>query len=93
MRNTAPLVRRLRSHSEMPDSGLDNLPEPPLAAGITGIDGDPAVQWHSDRELQRSDKEYPCFGRLPAAGCVILGSVQTVDRLSHLDLGCLGSLR
>ena len=25
-------------------------------------------QWHSDKDLLRSDKRIPCFGRLPEAG-------------------------
>ena len=35
-----------------------------------------APQWHSDKDLLRSDKRNPCFGRLPEAGGLILGSVQ-----------------
>ena len=35
-----------------------------------------ADQWHSDKDLLRSDKRNPCFGRLPEAGGLILGSVQ-----------------
>ena len=35
-----------------------------------------AWQWHSDKDLLRSDKRNPCFGRLPEAGGLILGSVQ-----------------
>ena len=27
-----------------------------------------ADQWHSDKDLLRSDKRIPCFGRLPEAG-------------------------
>ncbi len=52
-----------------------------------------AGQWHSDKDLLRSDTRNPCFGRLPEAGGLILGSVryQAVDRLSHLDLGCFDS--
>ena len=48
-----------------------------------GVDGlavvDPQLrvrQWHSDKDLLRSDKRNPCFGRLPEAGGLILGSVQ-----------------
>ena len=36
----------------------------------------PPEQWHSDKDLLRSDKRNPCFGRLPEGGGLILGSVQ-----------------
>ena len=41
-----------------------------------GFPGQCAEQWHSDKDLLRSDKRNPCFGRLPEVGGLILGSVQ-----------------
>ena len=36
-------------------------------------------------------RKRPFFGHLPEVEGLISGSVQAMDRLSHLDLGCLDS--
>ena len=42
-----------------------------LAGALPSVSGSSragAHQWHSDKDLLRSDKRIPCFGRLPEAG-------------------------